>query len=69
MAHLISKTGAPVVELETWVKSKNDARLNALFAEHLVNFAAGKTLAPMENLEMDAMFNQFFAETNQELVQ
>jgi hypothetical protein len=68
MAQLISKSGAPVVELETWVKSKNDAKLNALFAEHVANFAAGKTLAPQENLDMDAMFNQFFAETNQELV-
>jgi hypothetical protein len=65
---LISKTGAPVVELGVWVNSKNDPAITALFEAHLRKFNAGQEIVPLENPQLDAMYNQFFAETNQELI-
>ena len=65
---LISKTGAPVIELGDWVASKNDPAITALFETHLRKFYAGQEIVPLENPQLDAMYNQFFAETNQELV-
>jgi hypothetical protein len=65
---LISKTGAPVVELGDWVAAKNDPAFTALFETHLRKFNTGQQVVPMENPQLDAMYNQFFAETNQELV-
>ena len=68
MATLVSKTGAPVVELIDWVKSKNNPAITALFETHLAIFRSGQELAPGDNPALDNMFDQFFAETNQELV-
>jgi len=65
---LVSKTGSPIIELEQWVNSKNDPALSALFLEHLQVFTSGKEHVPTENPAIDSMFDQFFAETNQELV-
>ena len=65
---LVSKTGAPVVSLMDWVNSKNDPALTALFNEHSAIILAGQPVVPMANPAMDDMFNQFLAETNQELV-
>jgi hypothetical protein len=65
---LISKTGAPVIELGEWVTSKNDPAITAVFEIHLTKFLAGTGIRPLENPELDALYNQFFAETNQELV-
>ena len=65
---LVSNTGAPIVELWTWVNSKNDPALTALHEEHVRIFQAGGKINPMENPAMDNMFNQFLAETNQRLV-
>jgi|LauGreDrversion4_2_1035121.scaffolds.fasta_scaffold11797_2 hypothetical protein len=65
---LVSKTGAPIIELWAWVQSKNDPALTALHDQHVAAFQAGTKYTPMENPAMDNMFNQFFAETNQELV-
>lgn len=65
---LISKTGAPTIELGDWVITKNDPAINALFEEHLRKFTAGQKIVPMENPQLDTMYNQFFTETNQELV-
>ena len=67
MAQLYSKTGAPVIELGDWIKIKNDPALNELFNTHVQIFMSGKKLGPGENPALDNMYNQFFAETNQEL--
>lgn len=68
MATLVSKTGGPVIELHDWVKTKNNPALDALFEQHAQVFFSGRDLQPLERPELDAMYNQFFAETNQELV-
>ena len=65
---LVSKTGAPVVELFSWVQSKNNPAFTELFNIHSQMFAAGQEHVPGANLAMDDMFNQFLAETNQEIV-
>jgi hypothetical protein len=65
---LISKTNGPVMELGDWVITKNDPAINTLFEEHLRKFTAGQEIVPLENPQLDAMYNQFFTETNQELV-
>lgn len=69
MATLISKTGSPVIELSDWVRTKNSPALDALYAIHVEIFESGRQLRPLENPALDNMYNQFFAETNQELVQ
>jgi len=66
---LVSKTGAPIIELWAWVNSKNDPALTALHEQHVAAFQAGNKYTPMENPAMDNMFNQFLTETNQELVE
>lgn len=65
---LVSKTGAPVVELFDWVQSKNNPAFTALFDMHVQMFTDGQDHIPGANTAMDDMFNQFFAETNQEIV-
>jgi hypothetical protein len=65
---LISKTGAPIVELGNWVATKNDPAITALFQIHLKKYNTRQEVVPLENPELDAMYNRFFAETNQELV-
>ena len=65
---LVSNAGQPVIELGDWVASKNSPELNALFQQHLVNFDAGKEPIPGENPALDALYEQFFAETNQTMV-
>lgn len=65
---LISKTGAPVVELGDWVAAKNDPAITALFETHMRKFNTRQPIIPLENPQLDAMYNQFFSETNQELI-
>jgi hypothetical protein len=65
---LISNTGAPVIELGDWVASKNDPAMTALFETHVGLYTSGQTIAPLQYPQLDAMYNQFFAETNQKLV-
>ena len=68
MATLVSKSGGAVIELADWVRTKNDPAITALFAVHEQVFNSGRELQPNENPALDGMYNQFFAETNQELV-
>jgi hypothetical protein len=68
MTTLVSKSGQAIIELWAWVASKNDPALAALHEEHVRRFKAGNPHSPMENAAIDDMFNQFFEETNQELV-
>ena len=65
---LVSNSGAPIIDLLTWVTNKNDPALTALHEEHVRNFLEGRTHVPMTNPAMDNMFNQFLSETNQKLV-
>jgi hypothetical protein len=65
---LVSKSGAEVIQLADWVASKNDPAITELFNQHLAMFQANTPHVPMVNPAMDSMFDQFFADTNQELV-
>jgi hypothetical protein len=65
---LVSKSGTTVIQLADWVASKNDPAITELFYQHLAMFQANTPHVPMANPAMDGMFDQFFAETNQELV-
>ena len=67
LRNLISKSGAPIVDIPTWVASKEDPELAALLALHEERLASGVEFAPLENLAMDNFYNQYLAETNQEL--
>lgn len=65
---LVSKSGAPVIQLSDWVASKNDTAITELFIQHLAMWESNTPHSPGANPAMDNMFNQFFTETNQELV-
>jgi hypothetical protein len=65
---VISKSGAPIIDIPSWVSSKGEPELSALLALHEERLLAGGEFAPLENLAMDNFYNQYLAETNQELV-
>ena len=65
---VISKSGAPSIDIPAWVASKEDPELSALLALHEERLASGVEFVSLENLAMDSFYNQYLAETNQELV-
>lgn len=64
MAQTISKTGAPVIELGTWVASQGNPSYTALMSQNAEALAASQ---PVQSAEFDAMVNAFLAATNQEI--
>lgn len=67
MAHTISKTGGPTVELGVWVAAQNNPAYTALMSAHSAALEAGTQ--PEESVAFNDMVNTFLAATNQEIVQ
>lgn len=67
MAHTVSKTGGPTVELGVWVNSQNNPAYTALMEAHSAALLAGNP--PSQTPEFNAMVDAFLTATNQEIVQ
>lgn len=65
MPRIVSKTGAPTIELSDWVRASGNQGYMNLFDAHAAQMAAG-TVVP--NAEFDAMVEVFLKATNQGLV-
>lgn len=65
MSRVISKTGAPTVELGDWVNAQNSAEYTTIMNAHAAQMETG-TIVP--NPAFDAMVAAFLTATNQEIV-
>ena len=65
MAQTISKTGAPVVELGTWVESAGNPVYAALMQQYSDKLSRAEQVG---DPNFDAMVTAFLAATNQEIV-
>lgn len=65
MAQIVSKTGAPVIELGPWVASTGNPAYIALMQEYGAQLTRGE---PVMTPEFNAMADAFLAATNQEIV-
>jgi hypothetical protein len=68
LRNIISKSGAPIITIPDWVAGKEDPAMSALLALHEERITSGNEFVALENLAMDEFYNQYLAETNQELV-
>ena len=65
MAQIVSKTGAPVVELGTWVASTGNPAYAALMQQYGDALNRGEAVT---TAEFNAMADAFLTATNQEIV-
>lgn len=65
MAQIVSKTGAPTVELGTWVASIGNPAYTALMQQYSEQLNRGEAVTAAD---FNAMADAFLAATNQEIV-
>jgi len=64
-AQIVSKTGAPVIELGTWVNSTGNPAYIALLEQNRDALNRGEAIV---SAEFNAMASDFLASTNQDVV-
>jgi hypothetical protein len=64
-AQIVSKTGAPVIELGTWVQSTGNTAYIALMEQFRDALVRGE---PINSAEFNAMATDFLASTNQDVI-